>query len=122
MRRSTALRRSALGRATRQYSKLGHESRADHQRPVSSEIDLRNAYDLLVAKVKKPIERIPGVAEVELFGAQRREVDIYLRLDDIKRHRVDVGSLFRRLDSANLNVSLGKVEDSHSRYEAITEA
>ena len=86
----------------------------------SSQIDLRNAYDLLDAKVKKPIERIPGVAEVELFGAQRREVDIYLRLDDIKRHRVDVGSLFRRLDSANLNVSLGKVEDSHSRYEAIT--
>ena len=86
----------------------------------SSEIDLRNAYDLLDAKVKKPIERIPGVAEVELFGAQRREVDIYLRLDDIKRHRVDVGSLFRRLDSANLNVSLGRVEDSHSRYEAIT--
>ena len=29
-------------------------------------------------------------------------------------------SLFRRLDSANLNVSLGRVEDSHSRYEAIT--
>ena len=48
------------------------------------------------------------MAEVELFGAQRREVDIYLRLDDIKRHRVDVGSLFRRLDSANLNVSLGE--------------
>ena len=29
-------------------------------------------------------------------------------------------SLFRRLDSANLNVSLGRVEDSHSRYDAIT--
>jgi HAE1 family hydrophobic/amphiphilic exporter-1 len=86
----------------------------------SSKIDLRNAYDLLDAKVKKPIERIPGVAEVELFGAFRREVDIYLRLDDIRRHRVDVGSLFRRLDSANLNVSLGRVEDSHSRYDAIT--
>ncbi len=86
----------------------------------SSKLDLRNAYDLLDAKVKKPLERIPGVAEVELFGAQRREVDIYLRLDDIKRHRVDVGSLFRRLDSANLNISLGRVEDTHSRYEAIT--
>ena len=83
-------------------------------------VDLRNAYDFLDAKVKKPLERIPGVAEVELFGAQRREVDIYLRLDDIRRHRVDVGSLFRRLDSANLNVSLGRVEDGHSRYEAIT--
>jgi hydrophobic/amphiphilic exporter-1 (mainly G- bacteria), HAE1 family len=86
----------------------------------SSRLDLRNAYDFLDAKIKKPLERVPGVAEVELFGAQRREVDIYLRLDDIRRHRVDVGSLFRRLDGANLNVSLGRVEDGHSRYEAIT--
>ena len=86
----------------------------------SSRRDLRNAYDFLEAKIKKPLERIPGVAEVELFGARRREVDIYLRLDEIKRHRVDVASLFRRLDAANLNVSLGRVEDSERRYETIT--
>ncbi|MBI2689326.1 MAG: efflux RND transporter permease subunit [Acidobacteria bacterium] len=86
----------------------------------SSRHDLRNAYDFLDAKIKKPLEAIPGVAEVELFGAQRREVDIYLRLDDIKRHRVDVASLFRRLDGANLNLSLGRVKDGHSHYEAIT--
>ncbi len=86
----------------------------------SSSLDLRNSYDLLDAKVKKPLERIPGVAEVELFGARRREVDIYLRLDDIRRHKVDVGWLFRRLDSANLNLSLGRVEGGERRYEAIT--
>lgn len=86
----------------------------------SSRHDLRNAYDFLDAKIKKPLESVPGVAEVELFGAQRREVDIYLRLDDIKRHRVDVASLFRRLDGANLNLSLGRVRDGHSHYEAIT--
>jgi len=86
----------------------------------SSRRDLRNAYDFLDAKIKKPLESVPGVAEVELFGAQRREVDIYLRLDDIKRHRVDVASLFRRLDGANINLSLGRVRDGHSQYEAIT--
>lgn len=86
----------------------------------SSRRDLRGAYDFLDAKIKKPLERVPGVAEVELFGASQREVDIYLRLDDIRRHRVDVGSLFRRLDAANLNVTLGRVEDGSQKYEAIT--
>jgi len=86
----------------------------------SSNRDLRNAYDFLDAKIKKPLERIPGVAEVELFGVQRREIDIYLRLDDIRRHRADVGSLYRRLDSANLNLTLGRVVDGADRYEAIT--
>jgi HAE1 family hydrophobic/amphiphilic exporter-1 len=86
----------------------------------SSNRDLRNAYDFLEAKIKKPLERLPGVAEVDLFGVRRREVDIYLRLDDIRRHRVDVGSLFRRLDNANLNLTLGRVRDGTERYEAIT--
>ncbi|MCU1338294.1 MAG: acriflavin resistance protein [Bryobacterales bacterium] len=86
----------------------------------SSNRDLRSAYDFLEAKVKKPLERVAGVAEVQLFGVQRKEVDIYLRLDDIRRHQVDVGSLFRRLDSANLNLTLGRVVDPSSSYEAIS--
>lgn len=86
----------------------------------SSNRDLRSSYDFLDAKVKKPLERIAGVAEVELFGVRKREVEIYLRLDDIRRHRVDVGSLFRRLDQANLNLTLGRVVDGTQRYEAIT--
>ena len=75
---------------------------------ISAKRDLRNAYDFLDVKVKKPIERVPGVGEVELWGVQRQQLDIYLRLDDLKRYRVDVGKLFQRLDSANLNVSLGQ--------------
>lgn len=86
---------------------------------IFSNRDLRTAYDFLEAKVKNTLERLPGVAEVEIWGSQRKEVDIYLRLDDIKRYRVDVGALFRRLDDANLNTSLGRVVDSSQRYSAI---
>ncbi len=88
---------------------------------ISSGRDLRNAYDFIDLKIKKPLERLPGVAEVEIWGAQRREIDVYLRLDDLKRHRVDVASLFRRLDNANLNVSLGRVLDGGTRYGAVSQ-
>lgn len=87
---------------------------------ISSERDLRNSYDFLDAKLKKPIERVPGVAEVEIWGAQREQVDIYLRLDDLKRYQVDVGKLFRSLDEANLNLSLGRTEDGGQRFSAVT--
>ncbi len=87
---------------------------------INSSRDLRNAYDFLDTKIKKPIERLPGVAEVELWGAYRREVDIYLRLDDIKRYRVDVGTLFQRLDDANLNMSLGRVVDGDQRFSTLS--
>ncbi len=87
---------------------------------ISSERDLRSSYDFLDAKLKKPIERVPGVADVEIWGAQREQVDIYLRLDDLKRSQVDVGRLFRALDEANLNLSLGRAEDGGRRFSAVS--
>jgi hydrophobic/amphiphilic exporter-1 (mainly G- bacteria), HAE1 family len=88
---------------------------------ISSGRDLRNSYDFIDLKIKKPLERLAGVAEVEIWGAQRKEIDIYLRLDDVKRHRVDVSGLFRRLDNSNLNLSLGRVVDGGMRYGTVTQ-
>jgi HAE1 family hydrophobic/amphiphilic exporter-1 len=86
---------------------------------ISANRDLRSAYDFLDTHLKKPIERLPGVAEVELWGVERQRIDIYLRLDDIKRYHVNVESLFRRLDDANLNMSLGTTEEADQRYAAV---
>jgi len=88
---------------------------------ISSGRDLRNAYDFLDAKIKKPLERIPGVADVKIDGVERKEIDIFLRLDDLRRYHVDAGALFRRLDSANLNVSLGRIDDGGYRFSVLTE-
>ena len=49
---------------------------------VSSTRNLRASYDFLDRKVKKVLERIPGVAEVELYGVARPQIDIDLRADD----------------------------------------
>ena len=87
---------------------------------IASHQDLRGAYDLLETRIKKPLESVPGVAEVAIGGVDPREVDIYLKLDAIKRYSVDVDALFRRLDSANLNLTLGKLDDSDNRYRVIS--
>ena len=86
---------------------------------ISASRDLRSSYDFLDTHIKKPIERIPGVADVELWGVDRERIDIYLRIDDIKRYKIDVQSLFRRLDDANLNMSLGTTEEADQRYAAV---
>ena len=87
----------------------------------SSERDLRQSADFLDFKVKKPLERVTGVAEVQFWGVGRREVNIELRLDDIKRYRVDVGQMFRKLDDINVNRSLGRVVDGEVQYSALTQ-
>ncbi len=87
---------------------------------IASHQDLRGAYEMLEARIKKPLENVPGVAEVNIGGVEPREVDIYLKLDAIKRYSVDVDALFARLDSANLNLTLGKLNDSDNRYRVIS--
>lgn len=87
---------------------------------ISSGRDLRTAYDLLQARIRKPLEAVPGVAEVSIGGVEPKEIDIYLKLDAIKRYSVDVDSLFRRLDSANLNLTLGKLDDSGNRFRVMS--
>ncbi len=81
--------------------------------------DLRREFEFLDARVKKPLERIPGVGNVDLWGADRRQVEIYLRLDDIKRYGVDVGRLFQSIDGSNLDLSLGRISDGGQRYSAV---
>ena len=86
---------------------------------IASKQDLRKSGDLLELTIKKPLERVPGVAEVELWGAQFREIDIDLRLNDIKRYRVDIDRLFSRLDTLNQNRSVGRVEEAGNQFNTM---
>ena len=74
-------------------------------------IDLSQNYDLLEKRVVNPLQRVPGIAKVELNGVEPREVRINLRLNKIAAHGVDIGALATRLASSNLNVALGKIDD-----------
>jgi len=75
-------------------------------------IDLSENYDLLERHVKQKIERIPGVAQVELGGVLPKEVYIELLLDKINAHKVDVGSIINALAQDNINLSSGKIKTS----------
>ena len=88
---------------------------------VSSPRDLRSSYDFLDLKIKKALERIPGVAEVNLFGVARTQIDIDLRADDLKRYNVRVDQLFQQLRTLTTNRSLGRVSDGRTRYDTVSE-
>ncbi len=87
---------------------------------LTADRDLRTNFDFLDSRIRKPLERIPGVGEVGLWGTDRKQVDVYLRIDDIKRHGVDIAKIFGSLDRSALNQSLGRVADKGQRYTAIS--
>lgn len=96
-------------------------SRRDEDSPVlegrlSSKINLSENYELLDRKIVRPLQRVPGVARVQLDGVNPPEVHINLRLADLELHKVDVRDVSQILRSSNLNQSLGKITDGERRY------
>ena len=87
---------------------------------VSSARNLRSSYDFLDLKIKKVLERIPGVAEVNLYGVARPQIDIDLHADDLKRYNVRVDQMFQQLRTLTTNRSLGRVNDGTTRYDTVS--
>jgi HAE1 family hydrophobic/amphiphilic exporter-1 len=83
---------------------------------LSSPRDLSESYDLLERKIVRPLERIPGVAQVRLDGVNPREVRINLRVDDLEAHGVDVREVLRLVRDSNFDQSLGVIRDPERRY------
>ncbi len=83
---------------------------------IASEEGLGGAWDLIERKLKRPIERLPGVARVEVSGVGRPEVSIELLPERIAAHNIALNELNRRLQAANFSVSAGVISDAGSRF------
>ena len=53
---------------------------------LASATDLTGAYDMIEREFKRRIERIPGVARVEVSGAPPNEVEIAINQDRLTAH------------------------------------
>jgi hydrophobic/amphiphilic exporter-1 (mainly G- bacteria), HAE1 family len=75
----------------------------------SADQDLSTQYDILDRYFKKPIERLDGVARVELAGVEAREVRILVDPGRLAAHGVDVRDLVRLLEKSNFSVGAGQI-------------
>ncbi|HEX7112370.1 MAG TPA: efflux RND transporter permease subunit, partial [Mizugakiibacter sp.] len=77
--------------------------------------DLSNAYELLDREFKRPLERIPGVARVDIQGVGQPEVQIELSADRVAAHNIDLADLYQRLQKANFALSAGQIDSAGMR-------
>lgn len=78
---------------------------------VSSERDLSNAYDLLDRNLKMPIERVPGVSKVELYGVTKKQIAIRLDSELMAALQVNTNDLRDSLRKVNFSMSAGHFID-----------
>ncbi len=79
-------------------------------------VDLSESYPLLERRILDPLRRVSGVARVEINGVEPRMVFVDLVHDRIKEHRIEVGKLVDKLQSASAQEVLGRVDDGGRRF------
>jgi len=84
---------------------------------VSSDRDLTQAYELLNSRLRKPLERVPGIAKVELLGALPREVQIAVSSDRLNAAGVSLTDLYQTLSTANFSAAAGLISDGGRRVQ-----
>jgi hydrophobic/amphiphilic exporter-1 (mainly G- bacteria), HAE1 family len=84
-------------------------------RLASQSGDLTGQYPLIEREFKRRIERIPGVARVDITGAAPSEVEIAIDPDRIAAHGIALNELAERLRAVNFSVSAGLIDDGGQR-------
>ena len=82
---------------------------------LASATDLTAAYDMLDREFKRRIERIPGVARVDITGAPPNEVEIAIDPDRLSAHGLSINELSDRLRTLNFSISAGQITDNGQR-------
>jgi len=82
---------------------------------LSGAVDLSARADWIETTIKQRLERLPGVARVELDGVAKPEVVIALDKDRLTAHGVALNELVTRLQAANFSVSGGMLTQHAQR-------
>ena len=81
---------------------------------------LKQEYDFIDKHVKPRIERIFGVASINIYGGMERELQVIVDPEALAARKVTIPELMRALDIENNNISAGNFDEGKRRYIART--
>ncbi len=71
--------------------------------------------------IEERFERVPGVANSNVFGGAERELQVVVDADSLARYRLTVPEVLQALREANISVSAGDVDEGKRSYVVRTE-
>ncbi|MGM0603365.1 MAG: efflux RND transporter permease subunit [Bacillota bacterium] len=78
-----------------------------------SETELRTLAD---NQLKNRLQLVNGVANIDVYGGKKREININVDRDALNAYNISVSQIARRLDEENLNFPGGRITDEDSEY------
>ncbi len=84
--------------------------------PLYPSFDITTLFDELDDEVKPAIERVKGVAEVNVYGGREREVRVLADPIRLAERKLTYGDLLSALRSENRNISAGSIAEGKREY------
>lgn len=81
----------------------------------ASDRELKGSYNLIERVIQRKLERIPGVARVEITGAPPPEIEIAIDPVRLAAHNISLNELSAQLQSVNFSVSAGDINADNKR-------
>lgn len=83
---------------------------------VSFHGDVSELYDIVEDVLKPKIQRIDGVANVNVLGIEQKQLFVELDLERLKSHNIDTYALRKYMKSNNVNISAGNLIGGPIKY------
>ena len=80
---------------------------------ASSKLDPVKMLDLIENRVKYRIERIDGVASLDVMGGNQREIQVRLNIDKLKAMKISPEQIISRIKAENINLPAGMIESGN---------
>lgn len=78
--------------------------------------DITHLYNAMDKEIKPELERIDGVAEVNIYGGREREARVYVDHFELAQRGLNLPELVAALRGENRNVSAGTISESKRDY------
>ena len=74
--------------------------------------DVEDKYRLLNEKVLPRLERVPGVARIDVWGIDEKQVFIDFDREALAAYKLDLGAVVAALGADNFQMASGRIEDA----------
>lgn len=81
---------------------------------LTGDLDLENSYDVVNKYLVRPIERVPGVARVDLQGLEPKELRIIIDSDALKMYGIGFNELVQKIRSTNFTIASGNFKTGYT--------
>lgn len=78
-------------------------------------------YDFAENVIKDRIERVPGIARMNIYGGSEREIQVIVDPERLARFQITIPQVVNALRQANASISGGAVEEGKRRYTVRTQ-